>query len=68
MERDDGLPKDPYRSPGFHTAEDVPPAAPPREAPSTGKVVVVTLLLMIGVPIAAIVLLFAVCTAFVAFA
>ena len=68
MERDDDLPKDPYRSPGFHTPEDVPPAAPPREAPSAGKVAVVTALLVVGLPLAAIVLLFAVCTAVVAFA
>ncbi|HEV7280446.1 MAG TPA: hypothetical protein VGN57_09570 [Pirellulaceae bacterium] len=66
MEREDD--HDPYRSPGLDSAEDVAAPTPRRERPSAGKVALVTLLLAVGVPLAAIVLLFAVCTAFVAFA
>ena len=68
MEPDDDRRQDPYRSPGLASAEEVPPPTPPREAPTAGKVIIVTLLLAIGVPLAALVLLFAVCTAFVALA
>lgn len=63
MERDDDRLQDPYRSPGIDAMEEVPP--PPQTPPSAGKVLVVTLLLAIGLPIAAVVLLFAVCTALV---
>lgn len=66
MERNDDRTDDPYRSPGIESMPDVPP--PPQTPPSAGKVLVVTTLLVIGLPIAAIVLLFAVCTAVVAFA
>lgn len=68
MERQKEGEADPYRSPGLESAKEVPAPTPLREPPSAGKVVVVTLLLAIGLPLAVIVLLFAVCTAFVAFA
>jgi hypothetical protein len=65
MERKDDRTEDPYRSPGLDSMEEVPPPQP-QTPPSAGKALVVTLLLAVGLPIAAIVLLFAVCTALVA--
>lgn len=66
MHRDDDRPENPYLAPGIDTEKEAP--APPQQPPSVGKVVVVTLLLVVGLPIAALVLLFAICTAFVALA
>lgn len=66
MKPDDDRPRNPYLAPGVDQGEELPPL--PQESPSAGKVIVVTLLLAIGLPIAALVLLFALCTAFVAMA
>lgn len=65
MERNEEPSDDPYRAPGVDSMEP-PPALPPSQPPTAGKAIVIGILLAIGLPIAAIVLLFALCTALVA--
>ena len=66
MDAHEREPVDPYRAPGVEPHEAPPPPVV-SQPPTVAKAIVIGLLLAIGLPVAAVVLLFAVCTALFAF-